>query len=642
MPTSAGADKLKFLLEHEPQADTAHIEYSDVTDLSGLMGDLRALPNLTELFLHGNRLTSLVPDMSQLRRLEKIDIRGNPFRDMPDVAASLATLPNLKHLMVSLRSEQDEDALFSFLPRLETINSVPCARGSPAGGDDGMAAGSDTMAITEEEFDSVVDLYEAITHVAPRPDSTEIFDRHADVVMGELDAAVMRCRDDSYARTTVACKHRADLYAVCWDSILEHMSGHPLVEPLAALRRAHYDITAKLVSNSEEQTTFYKQKLHSQANEIEVAAKETNEMLHGAEEMEKQFLERMNDLSAEWERERAALQQEIASLRDGGATSVGAQPLISVRTISPQKQPAKEPTQSLASLPRPKPGARELTLKQLLSFIDELYDSKDKFDVKCRESRLPRETMEQHLYTYLNQKYGLKSLIIEWASAVMAAVKKFSEQDNDVAVFGRILRNEIDEEFKIIQKQLKDTVADLLRVYLKGRHPLKSEDEVSKLLAKRIKSFVYEDEWTDIIKYMYNPEDSVNLIVKCKEFIAASQEQQQRQVSARGRRGTREQEARDQGKIMYDDFLKILLDFQLKGHEKFLLKFMKLFRQFDKDKNGVIDEVEFRQLILATDPNKTDEETQDLLQLVDPHNNQQISFSECVNFLSSDLVHMAA
>ena len=46
-----------------------------------------------------------------------------------------------------------------------------------------------------------------------------------------------------------------------------------------------------------------------------------------------------------------------------------------------------------------------------------------------------------------------------------------------------------------MQKQLKDTVAELLRVYLKGEHPLKSEDEVSKLLNKRIKSFVFEEEW---------------------------------------------------------------------------------------------------------------------------------------------------
>ena len=41
---------------------------SDVTDFSSLMGDLRALANLKELYLHGNRLTCLVPDMSQLRR----------------------------------------------------------------------------------------------------------------------------------------------------------------------------------------------------------------------------------------------------------------------------------------------------------------------------------------------------------------------------------------------------------------------------------------------------------------------------------------------------------------------------------------------------------------------------------------------
>jgi Ca2+-binding EF-hand superfamily protein len=250
--------------------------------------------------------------------------------------------------------------------------------------------------------------------------------------------------------------------------------------------------------------------------------------------------------------------------------------------------------------------------------------------------------MEQHLYTHLNQKYGLKSLIIEWASAVMAAVKKFSDEDNDVAVFGRILRNEIDEEFRIVQKQLKDTVAELLRVYLKGKHPLKSEDEVSKLLNKRVKSYVFEEEWTDIIKYMYNHEDSVVLIMKCKDYIEACQASRAPKETRRNRREARQDESRDAGKIMYEDFLKILLDFQLKGHEKFLLKFMKLFRQFDKDKNGVINEEEFRQLIIATDPNKTDKEIQDLLNLVDPHNNQQISFSECVNFLSSDLVHMTS
>lgn len=48
--------------------------------------------------------------------------------------------------------------------------------------------------------------------------------------------------------------------------------------------------------------------------------------------------------------------------------------------------------------------------------------------------------MEQHMYTYLNQKYGLKTLIVEHASSIIRAVHQFSEENNDVCVFGRILQ----------------------------------------------------------------------------------------------------------------------------------------------------------------------------------------------------------
>lgn len=421
--------------------------------------------------------------------------------------------------------------------------------------------------------------------------------------------------------------------------------GHP--KALVDLRSAHDEIIAKYKHLVEDISLTYKKKINDAAAEIELAERETTEMLEGAEEMEKQFRDREEALKADWERERRSLLQELAAVKSGAGFSQGAAGTMSVRALSPgqiSSPMSPEQGQLVGQLPKPKPGGRELTQRQLNDFISELYTSKEKFDAKCRDAKLPRETMEQHLYTYLNQKYGLKSLIIEWASAVMAAVKKFADEDNDVAVFGKILRNEIDEEFRIVQKQLKDTVAELLRVYLKGKYPLKSEDEVNRLLKKRMASSVYEEEWVDIIKYMYNHEDSVTLIMKMKDVIASQQRVDQEQVKpARGRgRTAPPTDNREATKTSYVDFLKVLLDFQLKGHEKFLLKFMKLFRQFDKDKNGVINEEEFRQLIIATDPNKTDQEIQDLLNLVDPYNNQQISFSECVNFLSSDLVHMTA
>lgn len=109
-------------------------------------------------------------------------------------------------------------------------------------------------------------------------------------------------------------------------------------------------------------------------------------------------------------------------------------------------------------------AVRALTLKQMKDVIEEIYTSKAKYDQRCLEAKLPRETMEQHMYTYLNQKYGLKNLIIEWATAIINGIKKFSIEDNDVAVFGKILRNECDEEFRFVQGQVKVTISELLRV----------------------------------------------------------------------------------------------------------------------------------------------------------------------------------
>lgn len=48
-----------------------------------------------------------------------------------------------------------------------------------------------------------------------------------------------------------------------------------------------------------------------------------------------------------------------------------------------------------------------------------------------------------------------------------------------------------------------------------------------------------------------------------------------------------------ESRLLYSEFLKIILDFQLQEHEKFLSRFTLLFKQIDHDKNGIIDEVSF-------------------------------------------------
>jgi hypothetical protein len=85
---------------------------------------------------------------------------------------------------------------------------------------------------------------------------------------------------------------------------------------------------------------------------------------------------------------------------------------------------------------------RNLSLKQLKDIVSDIYTQKVKYDQKCEENKLPRETMEQYMYTYLNQRYGLKNLIIEWAASIINGIKKYSKEDHSVMLFGKILRNE--------------------------------------------------------------------------------------------------------------------------------------------------------------------------------------------------------
>lgn len=70
--------------------------------------------------------------------------------------------------------------------------------------------------------------------------------------------------------------------------------------------------------------------------------------------------------------------------------------------------------------------------------------------MKARELGQPNETMEQFMYTYLVQKYGLKSLIVEWATAIINSIKFYLESnlnedlaipDPEITLFAKILKN---------------------------------------------------------------------------------------------------------------------------------------------------------------------------------------------------------
>ena len=113
------------------------------------------------------------------------------------------------------------------------------------------------------------------------------------------------------------------------------------------------------------------------------------------------------------------------------------------------------------------------------------------------------------MYTFLNQRYGLKQLIVDWAAALIAAIKHFGKDDHEVNLFGKILKNSIDEEFWLVQLHVKATIQSLVRQQVREKNAQKQAKTIAEIasdvLADRIK--VDQGMWVRIIERMYEDRD---------------------------------------------------------------------------------------------------------------------------------------
>ena len=131
------------------------------------------------------------------------------------------------------------------------------------------------------------------------------------------------------------------------------------------------------------------------------------------------------------------------------------------------------------------------------------------------------------MYTYLNQKYGLKSLIVEWAASIINAVKTYIKEEHDVALFAKILKNECDEDFRFIQTHVKETLVSLVKVMLKDKHSQKPEGDIQRMLDNVIKGKIDDWMWNKIIDRMYDLSDGEVIKENIRTIKAATLAQMQ-------------------------------------------------------------------------------------------------------------------
>ena len=95
-------------------------------------------------------------------------------------------------------------------------------------------------------------------------------------------------------------------------------------------------------------------------------------------------------------------------------------------------------------------------------------------------------------------------------------------------------------------------------------------------------------------------------------------------------------------RLLYDDLIENLLEVQISLRTNYLKKFIDGFSKIDKDEDGVLTQEEFRRLIQAfkiyKDEKTEQEETENLIDQLDPYNTDNIIISDIVDLLSNQFI----
>ena len=349
-----------------------------------------------------------------------------------------------------------------------------------------------------------------------------------------------------------------------------------------------------------------------------------------------------------------------------------------------------------------------ISLKTLKDLINEIYISKENYDIKCEQYKIPKETLEEHMYTFLNKKYGLKNLIIEWAKNIIAGIKYYSKKDSIVLLFGKIMRNEQEEKARYIIQKLSESIEELLLYYIKRQNPLKLMDDIEKIFLQKKNSELLEEEGKGIIYTIYEKKEAEEIEKKIESFINKEIERKKAEMLAKYKNSRLSHQSNtnyitsnnsyylntinsvnnmvynssvnninnnlnlnnsvnysymntygntsnklsrmekynlfyftDEKNILYSNFMKIILDNHIRFRDKQLKNFVDLFKSVDTNRDGIINEDEFSELIQRMKIFKEDEIENIIFQYlekIDPYDYQKFTFSECINFFSSEFI----
>lgn len=93
-----------------------------------------------------------------------------------------------------------------------------------------------------------------------------------------------------------------------------------------------------------------------------------------------------------------------------------------------------------------------------------------------------------------------------------------------------------------------------------------------------------------------------------------------------------------QAEPLYSQFMKAILDFQIREHERYLAQINRVFSQVDTQGTGQLSEEQFREMLGNMGLGLGEQEIQHYLELVDPWATNKANYSEIIQLLTTQEV----
>lgn len=450
--------------------------------LFNTLKNLEEIKTCEDLNLSNNKLSKVVPDMSFLTGLRHLDLENNPIEDFNLLIVNLKSLPSLESLKINLNKNEEFVMFSNSLPSLRILNGKLLKEEFNLGKINiDLDHGDVDPSLFNEEQQRYNHLFTKINEKVKSQGREAVsnfyneYQKNLQVYFGE----------DS----TKTLKNSAS------GNLLSFYSNKTTSKQQILM--FYMEKLLELNEKKDKDLTILMKEVIQGFNEVNVARVEViDKLLPKLENCERNMnrkiddIKRVNNTSIEYdklmkkytnikfiletyidenkiikhnydflEKENQVLTDKVIKLTKDLAENKG------TGTAVVLGQPDKfKAYYNIAKISSPKKNIKILTKKNMHDLIESIYESKTSYDKKCVEIRMPKETMEQHMYTFLNQKFGLKNLIIEWATSIINGIKMYANEEPDICLFGKILRNEIEEDYRVIFKKLKGSIYDLLIV----------------------------------------------------------------------------------------------------------------------------------------------------------------------------------